>query len=278
MIWFWTVKRESSSLILALFWEESAIPVAKQKKFVRENIGVRFYHLDSGKQIRMNKDRSRLLFRKSDKVLLEFKCDEAEVTPSRGVRLESGNIADFCYSQDSKYIYIISDDGVLHFRSKNLDKDYVIDKSRKIWHQRANTLVSLCQTAENISLWVLTLAKTQSLNTTSTSLSFKEAKIQFSYTRSASSPTIHKTGWESWTSRLWVEEKMFSLVALQLLVCFLPLPLEKNALNNLKRNLLLKIIQIVKPDNSGRFSCLASKGNTVWICSTENKINKLTIK
>ena len=100
----------------------------------------------------MSRDRSRLLFRKSDKVLLEFKCDEPEVTPSRGVRLESGNIADYCYSQDSKFIYIISDDGVLHFRSKNLDKDYVIDRSRLNSQQRASTSVSHYRTAENTSL------------------------------------------------------------------------------------------------------------------------------
>lgn len=79
----------------------------------------------------MNRDKSRLLFRKSDKVLLEFKCDEPDVTPSRGIRLEEANIADFCYSADSKFIYIITDDGVLHFRSKNLDKDYAIDKSKQ---------------------------------------------------------------------------------------------------------------------------------------------------
>lgn len=78
----------------------------------------------------MNRENSRLLFRKSDKVLLEFKCDEDEILPTRGVRLDEGNIADFCYSIDSKYIYLITDDGILHFRSKNLDKDYVVDKSR----------------------------------------------------------------------------------------------------------------------------------------------------
>lgn len=78
----------------------------------------------------MNSDGSRLLFRKSDKVLLEFKTDEDEVIPSRGIRLDEGNIADFCYSNNSKFIYLITDDGILHFRSKNLDKDYVIDRSK----------------------------------------------------------------------------------------------------------------------------------------------------
>lgn len=85
---------------------------------------------DSGKQIRLNRKGTRLLFRKSDKVLLEFKVDESKVLPSRGLRLEEGNISDFTYSIDGKFIYMITDDGVLHFRSKNLDKDYVIDKSR----------------------------------------------------------------------------------------------------------------------------------------------------
>lgn len=91
-------------------------------------------HLDSGKQIRLNRKKTRLLFRKSDKVLLEFKVDEPKVLPSRGLRLEEGNIADFTYSADGKFIYIITDDGILHFRSKNLDKDYVIDKSRGSAH------------------------------------------------------------------------------------------------------------------------------------------------
>ena len=80
----------------------------------------------------MNRELTRFLFRKSDKVLLEFKCDEPEVSPSRGVRLDEGNIADFCYSHDSKFIYLITDDGILHFRSKSLDKDYVIDRSSLI--------------------------------------------------------------------------------------------------------------------------------------------------
>lgn len=62
-------------------------------------------------------------------MLLEFKTDEKEVVPSRGIRLDEGNIADFCYSFDSKFIYIMTDDGVLHFRSKSLDKDYIIDRS-----------------------------------------------------------------------------------------------------------------------------------------------------
>jgi hypothetical protein len=98
----------------------------------------------------MSKDRSRLLFRKSDKVLLEFKCDEAEVNPSRGIRLEAASIADFCYSHDAKFVYIISDDGVLHFRSKNLDKDYVIDRSKFKLHQRVNTSVWLFLNVANI--------------------------------------------------------------------------------------------------------------------------------
>ena len=62
-------------------------------------------------------------------MILEFKVDEAKVMPSRGLRLEEANIADFCYSQDGKFVYIVTDDGQLHFRSKTLDKDYVIDKS-----------------------------------------------------------------------------------------------------------------------------------------------------
>jgi hypothetical protein len=77
----------------------------------------------------MSNDGTRLLFRKSDKVLLEFKTDEDEVIPTRGIRLDEGNIADFCYSNNSQFIYLMTDDGILHFRSKNLDKDYVIDRS-----------------------------------------------------------------------------------------------------------------------------------------------------
>lgn len=80
--------------------------------------------------MRLNRKGNRLLFRKSDKVLLEFKLDEEKVLPSRGVRLDESNIADFAYSLDGKFIYVITDDGILHFRSKTLDKDYVIDKSR----------------------------------------------------------------------------------------------------------------------------------------------------
>ncbi len=79
----------------------------------------------------MNKKGTRLLFRKSDKVILEFKVDDNKVIPSRGLRLEEANIADFVYSLDGKFIYIVTDDGQLHFRSKSLDKDYVVDKSIK---------------------------------------------------------------------------------------------------------------------------------------------------
>lgn len=82
---------------------------------------------DNGKQIRINNEGTRLLFRKSDKVLLEFKVDEEKVTPTRGIRLEEGNIADFIYSPDGKFVFIMTDDGMLRFRSKNIDKDYVID-------------------------------------------------------------------------------------------------------------------------------------------------------
>lgn len=75
----------------------------------------------------MFKDGNRLLFRKSDRVLLEFACDDQEVMPSRGIRLDEGSIADFCYSADGKSIYIVTSDGHLHYRSKSLDKDYIVD-------------------------------------------------------------------------------------------------------------------------------------------------------
>ena len=130
-------------------------------RFVKENIGVQSLYQDAGKQIRMNRDRTRLLFRKSDKVVLEFKCDEPEITPSRGIRLESGNIADFCYSNDSKYVYIITDDGVLHFRSKNLDKDYVIDRSRFGLRKKASTTVWFCPSVESTWPAALTSARTR---------------------------------------------------------------------------------------------------------------------
>lgn len=78
----------------------------------------------------MNRKGTRLLFRKSDRVLLEFKTDGDKVEPSRGIRLEEGNIADFAYSRDHKFVFCITDDGVLRFRSKKLDKDYIIDSSR----------------------------------------------------------------------------------------------------------------------------------------------------
>ena len=97
--------------------------------YAKASTGVASLKTDLGKQIKMNRLGTRMLFRKSDKVLLEFKTGENEITPTRGVRLDEGNIADFCYNIDSKYIYVMTDDGVLHFRSKNLDKDYVIDKS-----------------------------------------------------------------------------------------------------------------------------------------------------
>lgn len=74
-------------------------------------------------------------------MLLEFKVDEPKVLPSRGLRLEEGNIADFTYSADGKFIYIITDDGILHFRSKNLDKDYVIDKSKLFREPRGSILL-----------------------------------------------------------------------------------------------------------------------------------------
>lgn len=96
---------------------------------VKASTGVNMVDKDSGKQIRMSRDGTRLLFRKSDKVLLEFKTNEEEVNPTRGIRLEDGNIADYCYNLDGKFIYLITDDGILHFRSKTLDKDYVIDRS-----------------------------------------------------------------------------------------------------------------------------------------------------
>lgn len=109
----------------------------------------------------MSRDRTRLLFRKSDKVLLEFKCDEDEVTPTRGVRLEEGNVADFSYSQDAKFIYVITDDGVLHFRSKNLDKDYVIDRSSLPLQQKASTSAWLCRNAAATWPAVRTSARTR---------------------------------------------------------------------------------------------------------------------
>lgn len=85
-------------------------------------------------------------------MLLEFKVDEPKVLPSRGLRLEEGNIADFAYSSDGKFIYIMTDDGILHFRSKNLDKDYVIDKSKKIeFIQMAN--ISACQYLQMANIW-----------------------------------------------------------------------------------------------------------------------------
>lgn len=126
----------------------------KPRKSVLENSGVGLVlTADSGKQIRLNRKRTRLLFRKSDKVLLEFKVDEPKVLPSRGLRLEEGNIADFTYSADGKFIYIMTDDGILHFRSKNLDKDYVIDKSRHTrLTKRVNT--SVCQCLLMASIWL----------------------------------------------------------------------------------------------------------------------------
>lgn len=109
----------------------------------KANTGVKLLDEDSGKQIRMSRDGARLLFRKSDKVLLEFKTNSEEIIPTRGIRLEDGNIADFCYSIDGKFIYLITDDGILHFRSKSLDKDYVIDRSKLRLKQRASTSVCL---------------------------------------------------------------------------------------------------------------------------------------
>lgn len=78
----------------------------------------------------MNKELSRLLFRKSDRVLLEFSCDEKDIIPTRGIRLDESSIADFCYSFDGKSVYLVTSDGQLHFRSKLLDKDYIIEKGR----------------------------------------------------------------------------------------------------------------------------------------------------
>jgi len=60
---------------------------------------------------------------------MEFKTDDVKVMPSRGLRIEEGNICDFSYSMDGKHIYLITDDGILRFRSKVLDKDYIIDPS-----------------------------------------------------------------------------------------------------------------------------------------------------
>lgn len=85
---------------------------------------------DSNRQLKLNQKGTRLLFRKSDKVLLEFKIDEEKVIPSRGIRLDEACIADFVYNSDGKFVYIVTDDGILHFRSKNLDKDYSIDKRK----------------------------------------------------------------------------------------------------------------------------------------------------
>ena len=48
----------------------------------------------------MDNSGTKLLFRKSDRVLLEFKTDEVEIIPSRGLRLEEANIADFTYSYE----------------------------------------------------------------------------------------------------------------------------------------------------------------------------------
>ena len=82
--------------------------------------------------MRMNRKGTRLLFRKSDKVLLEYKVSEEKVEPSRGIRFEEGSsIADFAYSRDSKFVFCITDDGILRFRSKQLDKDYIIDPSKE---------------------------------------------------------------------------------------------------------------------------------------------------
>lgn len=178
----------------ASYLRVSAILAKKQRRCAKENTGVSFFQSDAGKQIRLNKDKTRLLFRKSDKVLLEFKCDEQEVTPSRGVRLDNGNIADFCYSGDSKFIYIITDDGVLHFRSKNLDKDYVIDKSTLISSQRANILAWLFLTVESIWHVVQTSVKRLSPSIIFIYLNFKELGTQYFFTRSVSSPIILRTG------------------------------------------------------------------------------------
>lgn len=79
----------------------------------------------------MNRELTRLLFRKSDRVVLEFACEEDEVMPSRGVRLDESSIADFCYSADGRAIYLVTADGQLHYRSKSLDKDYVVDSRRR---------------------------------------------------------------------------------------------------------------------------------------------------
>ena len=88
----------------------------------------------------MNRKGTRLLFRKSDRVLLEFKTDGDKVEPSRGIRLDEGNIADFAYSRDHKFVFCITDDGVLRFRSKKLDKDYIIDSSRPLPNLRRSVL------------------------------------------------------------------------------------------------------------------------------------------
>lgn len=107
----------------------------------------KFHLQDSGKQIRMFKDGTRFLFRKSDRVLLEFACDGPDVIPARGIRLEHSSIADFCYSADGKAVYIVTDSGSLHFRSKTLDKDFVIDSGRPKLNQLVTTLELPCQNA-----------------------------------------------------------------------------------------------------------------------------------
>lgn len=83
---------------------------------------------EGGKQIRINSKRTRLLFRKSDNILLLFDVEYPQIERLREIDLFDqieGSITDFNFFRNN--IYMMTSDGYLRIRGKKT-KNLVIDK------------------------------------------------------------------------------------------------------------------------------------------------------